>query len=115
MGPEYARAIGQIVARGPIRDLAIDREGKYMAVAAADKTLKIWDIRKFKEVDNYYSQTPASSLDISDTGLLSVGWGPHVTIWKDILKGKHQSEPYMNHLIPGSKLKRPSLCHLRIY
>ena len=45
------------VARGPIRDLAIDREGKYMAVAAADKTLKIWDIRKFKEVDNYYSQT----------------------------------------------------------
>ena len=29
------------VARGPIRDLAIDREGKYMAVAAADKTLKI--------------------------------------------------------------------------
>ena len=74
------------VARGPIRDLAIDREGKYMAVAAADKTLKIWDIRKFKEVDNYYSQTPASSLDISDTGLLSVGWGPHVTIWKDILK-----------------------------
>ena len=86
-----------------------------MAVAAADKTLKIWDIRKFKEVDNYYSQTPASSLDISDTGLLSVGWGPHVTIWKDILKGKHQSEPYMNHLIPGSKLKRPSLCHLRIY
>ncbi|CAX45214.1 U3 small nucleolar RNA-associated protein, putative [Candida dubliniensis CD36] len=94
------------VARGPIRDLAIDREGKYMAVAAADKTLKIWDIRKFKEVDNYYTQTPASSLDISDTGLLSVGWGPHVTIWKDILKGKHQSEPYMNHLIPGSKIEK---------
>lgn len=94
------------VARGPIRDLAIDREGKYMAVAASDKTLKIWDIRKFKEVDNYYSQTPASSLDISDTGLLSVGWGPHVTIWKDILKGKHQSEPYMNHLIPGSKIEK---------
>ena len=87
MGPEYARAIGQIASRKRTNQrLAIDREGKYMAVAAADKTLKIWDIRKFKEVDNYYSQTPASSLDISDTGLLSVGWGPHVTIWKDILK-----------------------------
>ena len=105
MGPEYARAIGQIVARGPIRDLAIDREGKYMAVAAADKTLKIWDIRKFKEVDNYYSQTPASSLDISDTGLLSRLGSPCYHL-KDILKGKHQSEPYMNHLIPGSKIEK---------
>lgn len=94
------------VARGPIRDLAIDREGKYMAVAAADKSIKIWDIRNFKEVDHYYSQTPATSLDISDTGLLSVGWGPHVTVWKDLFKGKHVSTPYMNHLIPGSKIQK---------
>ncbi|KAI5951201.1 utp7 [Candida jiufengensis] len=93
-------------SRGPIRDLAIDREGKYMAVSGADKTLKIWDIRKFKEVDHYYTQTPATSLDISDTGLLSVGWGPHVTIWKDMFKGNHQADPYMNHLIPGSKVDK---------
>ncbi|KAG7663594.1 utp7 [[Candida] subhashii] len=93
-------------ARGPITDLAIDREGKYMVVSGADKTLKVWDIRKFKEVDQYYCQTPATSLDISDNGLLSVGWGPHVTIWKDIFKGKHQSDPYMNHLIPGSRIER---------
>ncbi|CAI5757418.1 unnamed protein product [Candida verbasci] len=89
--------------RGPIRDLAIDREGKYMAVSGSDKTLKIWDIRKFKEIDSYYTPTPATSLDISDNGLLSVGWGPHVTIWKDMFKGKHQADPYMNHLLPGSK------------
>ncbi|EMG49591.1 UTP7 U3 small nucleolar RNA-associated protein 7 [Candida maltosa Xu316] len=94
------------VARGPIRDLAIDREGKYMTVASADKSIKIWDIRKFKEVDSYYSKTPATSLDVSDSGLLSVGWGPHVTVWKDMFKGKHQSEPYMNHLIPGSKVQK---------
>ncbi|KAI5965478.1 utp7 [Candida theae] len=93
-------------ARGPIRDLAIDREGKYMAVSGADKTLKIWDIRTFKEVDHYYTQTPATSLDISDTGLLSVGWGPHVTIWKDVFKKSHQADPYMNHLIPGSKVDK---------
>ncbi|RLV89709.1 U3 small nucleolar RNA-associated protein 7 [Spathaspora sp. JA1] len=90
--------------RGPIRDLAIDREGKYMAVSGADKTLKIWDLRKLKEIDHYYTQTPASSLDISDTGLLSVGWGPHVTIWKDVFK-QRQSKPYMNHLIPGNKVE----------
>ncbi|KAK6459535.1 component of small subunit processosome [Scheffersomyces xylosifermentans] len=92
-------------ARGPIRDLAIDREGKYMAVSGADKTLKIWDLRKFKELDSYYTPTPASSLDISDTGLLSVSWGPHVTVWKDVFKTK-QTNPYMNHLIAGSKTEK---------
>ncbi|WLF76815.1 putative U3 small nucleolar RNA-associated protein 7 [Lodderomyces elongisporus] len=93
-------------SRGPIRDLAIDREGKYMVVSGADKTMKVWDLRKFKELDHYYTQTPASSLDISDTGLLSVGWSSHVTIWKDLFKGAHQSDPYMNHLIPGSKVDK---------
>ncbi|KAI3402799.2 utp7 [Candida oxycetoniae] len=92
-------------ARGPIRDLAIDREGKYMVVSGADKSMKIWDLRKFKELDQYYTQSPASSLDISDTGLLAVGWGSHVTVWKDALgKSGRQSEPYMNHLLPGSQV-----------
>lgn len=35
------------VARGPIRDLAIDREGKYMAVAAADKSIKNLGYKEF--------------------------------------------------------------------
>lgn len=92
-------------ARGPVRDLAIDREGKYMAVAGMDKSLKIWDLRKLTEMDSYYTPTPASSLDISDNGLLAVGWGPHATIWKDTFKTK-QSDPYMNHLLPGSKVEK---------
>lgn len=92
-------------SRGPVRDLAIDREGKYMAVSGADKQLKIWDLRKFKEIDTYFTPTPATSLDISDNGLLSVGWGPHVTVWKDVFKSK-QNLPYMNHLLPGSRIEK---------
>lgn len=88
--------------RGPVRDVAIDREGKYMAVAGADKQLKLWDLRKLAVVDTYYTPTPAALLDISDTGLLLVGWGPHVTVWKDVFK-QRQLAPYMNHLIAGSK------------
>lgn len=91
-------------SRGPVRDLAIDREGKYMAVAGMDKSLKIWDLRKLSEMDSYYTPTPASSLDISDNGLLSVGWSSHVTIWKNVFKNK-QRDPYMNHLLPGSKVE----------
>jgi len=90
--------------RGPVKSIAMDRSGHYMAVAGADKTLKIWDIRTFKELYSYYTPTPASNLDISDTGLLSVSWGPHVTVWKDAFKTK-QNSPYMNHLIPGSQIQ----------
>lgn len=91
--------------RGPVRDIAVDREGKYMAVSGSDKIVKIWDLRKFEELDTYYSPTPATSLDISDNGLLSAGWGPHVTVWKDVFK-THQDEPYMTHLLPGSKIEK---------
>lgn len=92
--------------RGPVRDIAIDREGKYMAVSGSDKTLKIWDLRKLEEIETYYTPTPASSVDISDSGLLSVGWGPHVTIWKDVFKTARQEQPYMSHLIPGSRTEK---------
>lgn len=91
--------------RGPVRDLAVDREGKYMAVSGADKKIKIWDLRKLKELDTYLSPTPVNSLEYSDNGLLSVGWGPHVTVWKDTQK-THQNSPYMTHLLPGSKIEK---------
>lgn len=94
-----------LTSRGPVRAIACDRLGRYMAAAGADKTIKLWDIRTFKELDSYSSPTPAQLLDISDTGLLSVAWGPHVTVWKDVFKGEHQQLPYMNHLLPGQPVR----------
>jgi U3 small nucleolar RNA-associated protein 7 len=91
-------------AGGPIRSLAVNRDGRYMALLGTDKTVKIWDIRKFEELDSYATPTQANSVDISDTGLVSVGWGPHVTIWKDCFK-THQEKPYLSHLIPGSQVQ----------
>lgn len=92
-------------SRGPVRSLAINRNGNYMACLGTDKTVKIWDIRKFEELDTYYTPTQANDVTISDTGLLSVSWGPHVTIWKDVFKS-HQDAPYMTHLIPSSQIQR---------
>lgn len=91
--------------RGPVKAVACDRSGNYMAIAGADKSLKIWDIRNYKELYSYNTPTPASDVVISDTGLMSVSWGPHVTVWKDAFKTKQQS-PYMNHLIPGSRIQK---------
>ncbi|EPX72123.1 U3 snoRNP-associated protein Utp7 [Schizosaccharomyces octosporus yFS286] len=95
--------VKMLTHRGPVRDVAIDREGKYMVTAGADSLMKVWDLRNYKEVHSYYTPTPAQRLTLSDTGLLTVGWGPHATVWKDALRTK-QSSPYMNHLIPSSSV-----------
>lgn len=107
-----------LCARGPITSLGIDRSGNCMVTTGADKSMKIWDIRNFKELHTLENlPTPASSVAISDTGLLAVSRGPHVTIWKDALKTGRGSRPYfgsmgnisrntpyMSHLLPGNKL-----------
>ncbi|KAK9477142.1 WD40-repeat-containing domain protein [Lipomyces japonicus] len=95
--------------KGPVRAVAVDRGGNYMATTGADSQLKIWDVRTYKEVHSYYTPTPATSLDISDRGLLGVGWGPHVTVWKDAFKTKQKS-PYMTHLNPGSTINDIRFC-----
>ncbi|CDK25609.1 unnamed protein product [Kuraishia capsulata CBS 1993] len=99
--PNMSSSLVKIQAcKGPIRSVAVNRDGRYMVVAGADKTVKVWDVRTFREVESYYTLTPASSVDISDTGLVSVGWSSHVTVWKDLLKTRQKS-PYMNELLPS--------------
>jgi len=63
-----------------------------MATAGLDSRVKIWDLRTYKELQNYLSPTPAASLSISQKGLLAVGFGPHVNV---IIKFKI----YMNVII----------------
>lgn len=99
-------------ARGPVQALSVDRTGNYMAAAGLDRSVKIWDIRNFKVLESYYSPRPASSVNISQTGLLAVGWGSHVQIWKDVLTrtGPKVSAPYMNFPLPGEEVRKVAFC-----
>lgn len=71
--PNSSEPLVKLLAhKGPIRSLAVDREGRYMVSAGQDKKMAVWDIRMFKEVNSYFTRTPASSVAISDTGLTAV-------------------------------------------
>ncbi|KAG1313843.1 hypothetical protein G6F62_000634 [Rhizopus arrhizus] len=89
--------------RGPVRAVAVDKGGYYMATAGTDGQLKIWDIRKYGVLQEYFTPRAANCLDISDTGLLSVGINTTVQVWKDAFKTK-QTTPYMTHLEEGSPI-----------
>jgi len=88
--------VTMLTNKGPVRAVAVDRGGHYMVTAGADSRMNIFDIRTMREVHSYFTPTPASTLAISDTGVLAVGWDGHVTVWKDALK-KKQNSPYLSH------------------
>lgn len=101
--------------RGPVRSLAMDREGRYMVSAGQDQKMAVWDVRMFKEVNSYYTHQPASSLSISDTGLTAVGWGTSTTIWRGLfdknapVQQKVRS-PYMKWGAEGKRMERVKWC-----
>ncbi|KAI5791611.1 WD40-repeat-containing domain protein [Peziza echinospora] len=95
--------------RGPVISMAIDRAGTYMVTGGQDRKMSVWDLRMYKETHYYITPAPPTHLDISDTGLLGVGWSSHVTVWKDALKTR-QRQPYMTHHAPGSQINDVAFC-----
>ena len=101
--------------RGPVRSVAMDREGRYMVSTGQDQKMAVWDIRMFREVNQYFTRRPASSVAISDTGLTAVGWGTQATIWKGLfnknapVQEKVQS-PYMAWGGEGQRIERVKWC-----
>jgi U3 small nucleolar RNA-associated protein 7 len=104
--------------RGPVRAMAMDREGRYMVSAGADSKMAVWDIRQFKEVNSYFLRRPGSSLDISDTGLTAVGWGTQTHVWRGLfdknradqqVQEKVQS-PYLAWGGEGQRIERVKWC-----
>lgn len=79
-----------------VSNLKVDYSGNYLYTTGLDKKLKIWDLRTFKEVHNYYTPNQAQSLAVSQKGLVSIGYKGQIEIWKDLAKQKQQ-RPYLKH------------------
>ena len=80
----------------PITALAVSPDGKYMATAGKDNHFKVWDVRMYKTLHDYFSPATVDAMDFSGTGLLSLGMGSEVQVWKNSYKEK-QKAPYMKH------------------
>ena len=104
-----------LVHRGPVRSIAIDREGRYMVSTGQDLKMAVWDIRMFREMNDYHLRQPGSSVAISDRGLTGVGWGTQTSIWKGLFdKSKRDQEkvqsPYMGWGGEGKRIERVNWC-----
>ena len=69
----------------------------------------MWDLRTFKPLHSYFSRAPAEWCDISQRGVLAVGWGRKVSVWRDALARK-QAAPYLSHNLLGGALRDFHFC-----
>jgi U3 small nucleolar RNA-associated protein 7 len=80
-----------------------------MATAGMDGQVKVWDVRKFTPLHAYYTKKPATSMAISQTGLLAVSTGSVVSVWKDAFATK-QDASYMTHRHPSAEIDQLQFC-----
>ncbi|GLD93366.1 hypothetical protein PINS_up001958 [Pythium insidiosum] len=83
--------------------MGVDGSGKYLVTAGADRKLKVFDLRKYQELNQYYLHSAANTLSVSQRGLVAVGFGPNVHVLKNPFTTA-APVPYMTHMIPGSQV-----------
>ena len=92
-----------------VGDVAVHSGGTYMATSGLDGQVKVWDLRTYRELHAYFTVRPTTAIDISDEGVLALGFGSHVQLWKDALATK-QPSPYLSHQLPGQQLASLAFC-----
>ncbi|KAF8823018.1 BING4CT (NUC141) domain-containing protein [Cardiosporidium cionae] len=87
-------AVDLLCHKGPVT--CLDMFQNYMVTAGVDGFWKVWDMRTYKCLHTFnYFGTPPSSIDASQTGLIGIGFGPHVQVWKDAFSLAKPKMPYM--------------------
>ncbi|KAK9871240.1 hypothetical protein WA026_011516 [Henosepilachna vigintioctopunctata] len=68
----------------PILGLDVDPHGRYMATSSSDRTIKLWDCRKLTgPIQHNRLSSSATLLNFSQTGMLAVGMGNIVEVYKN--------------------------------
>jgi U3 small nucleolar RNA-associated protein 7 len=86
----------------PVTSMAIDKTGNYMVTGGADRQVKVWDLRMFKETHAYYTAAGVpTSMDISQRNVLGIGHAGHTTFWSPQALATKVKDPYMHHALPA--------------
>jgi len=82
----------------PIKSLAIDSTGTYMVTGGGESQVKIWDLRMYKELHQYWTiGGPPVTMDISQKSILGIGHGCRTTFWPAHAYKTKLQNPYMTH------------------
>eukprot|EP01084_Bolivina_argentea_P119335 211605_1 len=80
--PTNEQPVARILChKSRVRGLAVNHTGYQMATSDDNGYLKIWDLRMFREIYNYKSNSMISCMDYSQKGLLAFSTGKTAVIW----------------------------------
>ncbi|KAK4048828.1 putative U3 small nucleolar RNA-associated protein 7 [Microbotryomycetes sp. JL221] len=115
--PSVSSAQVQLLAhRGPVTAIACDPStmGTRMVTAGLDGTVKVWDTRKWQVLNEFMFKKTPTSVSFSQKGLLGLGWGNHVSVFKDLQKPGQNPRmpppPYMTHTFPSTSVSSIRFC-----
>merc|ERR1711957_269524 len=107
--PNFNDPVASILTHpNTVNNLAIDITGNYMVTSGVDSKMRVWDIRTYKQLYEYFNPLITSSLTLSQRGLLGVSYGNVAEVWKDIGRSK-QKEPYMKHHFKNNQTKTKNM------
>ncbi|KAF2586812.1 hypothetical protein F2Q70_00037544 [Brassica cretica] len=90
---------------GPVSSVAFHPNGHLMATSGKERKVKIWDLRKFEEVQTIHG-FHAKTLSFSQKGLLAAGTGSFVQVLGDSSGGGGYSR-YMSHsMVKGYQVEK---------
>lgn len=103
--PNLPEAVIKILAHpNTISSVSVDPNGFNLVTCGNDSKMRVWDLRTYKQIYEYFNPLPATYTTISQKGLLAVSYGSIVETWKDYYKEK-QKEPYMKHHFKNNQTK----------
>ncbi|KAG5504386.1 hypothetical protein JKF63_04837 [Porcisia hertigi] len=81
--------------KGVIDDICFHPNGRFFLTLGGDHKMKVWDCRTLRTLEEYAITYSFHTLDISNSGLVALGGGTNVHIWKDLFSAAKPCSPYM--------------------
>ncbi|KEG11070.1 U3 small nucleolar RNA-associated protein 7 [Trypanosoma grayi] len=81
--------------KGVIDDIRFHPNGRFFVTLGGDHKFKVWDCRTLRALEEYAVTYTFNSIDIASSGLVALGGGTNVQIWKGIFSTAKPTAPYM--------------------
>jgi U3 small nucleolar RNA-associated protein 7 len=97
--------------KGAVKDVLFHPDGRFALTLGVDSKFKIWDIRTLRTLEEYGMNYTVDSVDVSANGLVALGGGTGVQIWKGLFDVARPRGPYMKHTIGyGNIIHKVQFC-----
>ena len=100
--PNERKPLVKMLSHGStVRGICVSDDGNFMVTTGIDRSIKLTDLRNYKEIYEYRHHSVPSHVAFSQTNMLAVSFGDVVEIYKDFTR-QPLTDAYMRHREPSN-------------